>query len=583
MAKGRYDLPGANERELHRRLKVAEECCERLVADSSGGAEIAVLKAQVSALEADVCAKNRSINSLKARSGNLHDKNKALKADNASLKRDVSRLKMDVRVSHLLYQELERELIVTQKRRFEWAQLARGLGGRLREARAEVAHLKTRANRSPANSSLPPSCCPNRKIVHNSRVKTGKKPGGQPGHEGHCRQRHAPDAVTILPVPDGCPSCGATLLPTGKTATRQVTDLVVTVMTTEYVSEVHSCVGCSKQLSPAFPREARNEANYGNNIRAVVTYLVNSCNVSRDNAIGFLFEVTNHELKVSKGSVHNFLADFSRVAKDGISDIAKAAKASALLGADATHTRSEGHQSYIYTFNSSDSVIFKASDHKGDEPLRGSVIDGYEGIVLSDHDLSYYHYGTANAECNVHVLRYLKGVMQNEPEKTWAPKMYALLNEANAIAKECRATDVAQVSKETLAELERRYDEVIDLAEREYMTDAPIPAKYRPEGIPLYTRLRKYKGNHLAFLHNLAIPFDNNRSERLLRTAKKKLKQSGGFRSTERGQAPYCDYLSITQTARLRGLAPLGIVRDIFDGRIGVFKSEGNLGNGNSP
>jgi hypothetical protein len=53
---------------------------------------------------------------------------------------------------------------------------------------------------------------------------------------------------------------------------------------------------------------------------------------------------------------------------------------------------------------------------------------------------------------------------------------------------------------------------------------------------------------------------------------KKKTKQIGGFRSTQNGEAPYCDYLSVTQTARSRKMAVLKTGRDIFEGNSEMFK-----------
>jgi hypothetical protein len=39
---------------------------------------------------------------------------------------------------------------------------------------------------------------------------------------------------------------------------------------------------------------------------------------------------------------------------------------------------------------------------------------------------------------------------------------------------------------------------------------------------------------------------------------------SGGFRSTDNDQALYCDFLTVTKTARLRGMSPYGTVLCVF-------------------
>ena len=41
---------------------------------------------------------------------------------------------------------------------------------------------------------------------------------------------------------------------------------------------------------------------------------------------------------------------------------------------------------------------------------------------------------------------------------------------------------------------------------------------------------------------------------------------TGGFRSTDNDQAPYCDFLTVTKTARLRGMSPYGTVLRVFSG-----------------
>jgi hypothetical protein len=53
---------------------------------------------------------------------------------------------------------------------------------RIETLEAEVAELKQRLNRSPQNSSLPPSSQHPHAKPAPPRKASGKKPGGQPGH-----------------------------------------------------------------------------------------------------------------------------------------------------------------------------------------------------------------------------------------------------------------------------------------------------------------------------------------------------------------------------------------------------------------
>lgn len=68
----------------------------------------------------------------------------------------------------------------------------------------------------------------------------------------------------------------------------------------------------------------------------------------------------------------------------------------------------------------------KTRGHKG---IQGTPVESYEGILVHDHDTSYYRYGSDHQKCMVHILRYLKDSMENEPDRTWNRQMHGLVRE----------------------------------------------------------------------------------------------------------------------------------------------------------
>ena len=64
------------------------------------------------------------------------------------------------------------------------------MGMALEELKGQNQKLTAQVNRDFENSSIPSSLQgPGRKKITNSREKTGRKPGGQPGHKGACRKK----------------------------------------------------------------------------------------------------------------------------------------------------------------------------------------------------------------------------------------------------------------------------------------------------------------------------------------------------------------------------------------------------------
>jgi hypothetical protein len=553
---------------LRHRPKEAEDKVASLVVDASGGAYIARLEAALAALNGTVTERD----ALLVEVANLRSRAKGQAKENREQRREISRLKADLAYSYELSRNAESTLKKCKAARFEWAQKARALAIELKDAKAEIAGLEARLKRDSTNSSIPPSACTNaKKTVSNLRQKSGRRPGGQPGHAFHPRTPHPVNERVVLPAPCACPVCGKALLPTDNEKARQLTDIEIRIRTVEYVAQEHTCSSCGAPTSAQFPCGVDNEANYGNGLRAAVTYLTGACNVSIDNAVGFFAEATGGRLKLSKGSVHNFLKSFSAKAAGEVSAIAGEVASAPVIGTDATHVRASGKQAYIYTFNCDSAVLYTATPTKGKAPLVASPVDGHKGTMVHDHDVSYYSFGAAHAECNVHICRYLKGVCQNEPGAGWAKDMYELLLEANQKARAARACGAQALKDGDVDNIRGRYDEILDDADAWYAAGGPYNPRYMPDGIALSARLRKYRDNHLLFTRDLSVPFDNNASERLLRGAKKKLRQTGGFKSLENGQSAYCDLLSVVQTAKLKDMPVLGTVRSVFDGRQGLF------------
>ena len=142
--------------------------------------------------------------------------------------------------------------------------------------RARVEELEAQLRQNSRNSSKPPSSDGLAKPAPKSlRTRSGRKPGGQPGHEGRTlRQRDDPDEV-VRHEPSRCDGCGRNSR-TGMEISverRQVFDLPpVAVHVTEHQLVTRRCP-CGTDTTGTAPDRVTAPAQYGPRILAVIVYL----------------------------------------------------------------------------------------------------------------------------------------------------------------------------------------------------------------------------------------------------------------------------------------------------------------------
>ena len=82
--------------------------------------------------------------------------------------------------------------------------------------------------------------------------------------------------------------------------------------------------------------------------------------------------------------------------------------------------------------------------------------------------------------------------------------------------------------------------------------------------------LENYKSDHLLFMYDFSVPFDNNMSERDSWKVKNRQKMSGGFRK-ESGNERYCSILTIVETLKRRNLGLIENLKKLFIGIPAIF------------
>ena len=416
----------------------------------------------------------------------------------------------------------------------------------LEEEQEKNRKLTAQLNRDFQNSSKPSSMNPNHKKISNNREKTERKPGGQPGHESHARKRREPDTVISIPPSEKFLDAKK-YRPTGKTVRKQQVGVKVSVVTVEYETPEYIEIATGRTVHAPFPEGVVDDVNYDGSVRALAFLLNQECNVSIDKVSRFISDITAGELRLSKGMISNLGKDFSKKTEAERKEMFNHLLASPVMHIDATNARMNGssRQVFICTNPEGTYTLYFAREHKGHAGVKDTPAELFNGIMVHDHDKTFYSYGEDHQECLEHVLRYLLDSIQNEPERTWNKQMRKLIQEMIHCRNQAPPDSLPE--EEVVREFEARYDAILEKAQEEY-EDVPA-GKYYMDGYNLFIRLRDYKHNHLLFLHNPLVPTTNNISERLLRGFKRKQKQVMSFRSDD-GIVYFCDGLSMLNSLR---------------------------------
>lgn len=441
----------------------------------------------------------------------------------------------------------------------------------LEEEREKNRKLTAQVNRDFENSAIPSSLQkPGRKQIPNSRVKTGRKPGGQPGHPGHRRKKHIPAEIREIPAPAEYTD-SPDFYETGKIIRKQRISLSLHVTVTEYRTKEYRNRKTGARVHAPFPEGYTDDVNYDGSVKALAFLLSNECSVSHGKIRTLLSELTEGEVELSDGMINGLCREFSAKSVSEKKEIIRRLMTSPVMNADFTNASVNGKNAQVLVLASPSAgvALYLGRERKGHAGIEGTPLENYAGTVVHDHDTTFYSYGTGHQECTQHDIRYLTGSMQNEPELTWNGRMLTLfrqmLHYRNGLEPD---TDT---DPGTVAGFEAEYDRILLKAEEEY-TDSP-PGKYYREGYNLFLRLRKYKENELLFLHDRRVPANNSLCERLARVYKRKQKQAVTLRSQE-NLCCICDGLSVVHLLRSEGGNVYREISDIYNRRRPPRKKE---------
>lgn len=417
----------------------------------------------------------------------------------------------------------------------------------LEEERGKNLELTARINKDYTNSSKPSSQSPNHGKIHNGREKTGRRPGGQPGHPHHKRKRQDVTRTVEIPAPEEV-AASEEYRPTGRLIRRQVIILHVSTEVVEYVTPEFVSKVTGKKIHAAFPEGVKDDVNYDATVKAAAYLLNNQCYVSINKTKEFLKAVSCGKIELSAGMICGLSKEFSEKTGEERGQIFLELLSAPYMHVDFTFGRVNGKQGTVMICASEGKVLYQGKEKKGHEGVKGSPAELYQGTIISDHEAAFQNYGSRHQECMVHVERYLRSSIENEPDLEWNRQMLNWIKEA--IHYRNSLSEGEKADKGKIEELADQYEKILEKAKEEYEYEPPN--EYFRDGYNLYQRMSRDKEDYLLFLKDTAIPPTNNTAENAARKYKRKNAQVMCFRS-EDGRDYFCDGLSVMESMKTKG------------------------------
>jgi transposase len=433
----------------------------------------------------------------------------------------------------------------------------------LAQARERIAELEARLKQNPRNSSRPPSSegldkPPPR--PRSLRKKSGRKPGGQDGHEGTTLAQVARPDRELRHEPGCCGRCGAGL--TGRPVTgverRQVFDLPLAEVTvTEHQLIEREC-GCGHRTKAAAPQGAEAPVQYGPRVAAIIVYLYLGQFLSKQRTAQALAELFG--VPLSAGTVAGITARAAAGLGGFLEHARSQIAASDVAGFDETGFRVDGRLHWVHCARTGKYTLLMVHPRRGTEAMDAmGILPGFAGVAVHDAWASYDTYTAPDHQlCCAHALRELQAVTDTAPAGRWcwAAQAAEALTAMQDLAREAASQGRDAADPAALAAQIRLYRSAALIgASQTAARSGPLMRKHNA----LARRLIDRQDDYLRFTRDWRVPPDNNGGERDIRMAKLKQKVSGCLR-TLTGARQFCAIRSYLSTAAKHDLSFLNVL-----------------------
>jgi hypothetical protein len=425
------------------------------------------------------------------------------------------------------------------------------------------------------NTGIPTSQTPvgKKKIIPNSRVVTGKKKGGQPGHERHMLEAPPDEEIDIviaheLSGEECCPGChGQNHAFSGEHESKYEIDIQVNVVKTRHEYYIYECTDCGENFRTGIAPNLRAQCQYGPMTQAAALSLMNTANAPINKARTFISGLTGGQAEPCEG----YIAKLQHRAASALDAFMEGLRlmliTRVLVYWDETVIMINKQRACLRFYGDESIAYYTAHLHKDMQGLDDDNVLALltaETSVMHDHNKVNYNekYCFQNLECNQHLQRDL----QKSADDTRHPdllELKELISKTIKDRKDLIAAGADAFGDIYTANFENRLQGILVRAEKANTEDFNSYSGQFEKN--LIKRVRKYNDNYFAWVYDFSLPTTDNLSERALRCIKSRMKISGQFQS-EKTARYFAKIKSYIETCRRNGINEIHALTRLCEG-----------------
>jgi len=441
----------------------------------------------------------------------------------------------------------------------------------IEQLQQRVQELEAQVQQDSHNSNWPSSRDQGR--TKSLRERSGKKPGGQPGHAGQTLKMVSEPEQVIVHRLAQCVQCGHNLAEADSVAEerRQVFDLppMQRVVTEHRVEEV-VCPRCQMRNRASFPAEVSKAVQYGPQVKALSIYLHQHHLLPFARSTQVLDDLLGTSPSV--GTIALWLQEAAELVAEPVEQIKAEVRQSDVVHCDETGLYIAGERVWLHVAATPQLTCYEAHPKRGRQGTDAlGILPDFAGTAVHDNWAAYASYACRHALCNVHHLRELTS-LHEQFGQAWAGEFKLFLLAVKAQVDQAKAQGATTLPPDQRAQIDRHYQQLVDQA---LAQTAPPPDGWpkgkrgrakKSKARNLAERFDQQRSKILVFVDDFAVPFDNNLVERDIRMVKVQQKISGCFRSWSGAQAA-CRLRSYLSTMLKQGHNAFALLTALFAGQ----------------